>query len=140
MKTSKKAARYQVHLSSADRLQCEAVLRGGHCWVWRAKLLLAMDHGKRRAREAGERVGMCENAALLVVKRYLAKRDLEYALADEERPGGKAVAVIDAYTFAIERTQDSGLRRELVMGLADAVQGDATVRDFIAEHLPDSPL
>lgn len=94
MKTSKKAARYQVHLSWADRLQCEAILRGGHCWVWRAKraqLLLSMDQGKRSAREAGERVGMCENAALRVVKRYLAKKDLEYALADEERPGGKAL-------------------------------------------------
>jgi putative transposase len=92
MKTYKKAARYQVQLSPSDRSKCEAILRGGHCWVWRAKraqLLLAMDQGKRNAREASERVGMCENAARRVVKRYLDKKDLEFALSDEERPGGK---------------------------------------------------
>lgn len=92
MKTSKKAARYQVHLSSADRTQCEAILRGGHCWVWRAKraqLLLSLDQGTRTAGEAAERVGMCENAALRVVKRYLESKGLEHALSDDERPGGK---------------------------------------------------
>jgi hypothetical protein len=48
-----------------------------------------MDQGKSNAREAAERVGMCENAVLRVAKRYLAKKDLEHALSDEERPGGK---------------------------------------------------
>jgi hypothetical protein len=92
MKTYRKAARYQIELSPADRLKCEAILRGGHCWVWRAKraqLLLSMDPGARTAGEAAERVGMCANAALRVVKRYLETKNLEHALSDDERPGGK---------------------------------------------------
>ncbi len=92
MKTSKKTVRYQVYLSPSDRLKCEAILRGGRCWVWRAKraqLLLGMDQGQKNAAEAAEGVGMCANAALRVVKRYLEKKDLEHALSDDERPGGK---------------------------------------------------
>jgi transposase len=91
MRTSKKAVRYRIQLSPADRKRCEEILRRGHCWVWRAKraqLLLQMDQGKN-SREAGAHVGVSRDAARRVAKRYCAKKDLEYALSDNERIGGK---------------------------------------------------
>ena len=90
MKQRNNVVRYKVHLSSADRNHCEEILRGGHCWVWRARraqILLQMDQGKKSS-GAGMAVGISENAARRVAKRYLAK-GLEYGLSDEERPGGK---------------------------------------------------
>jgi transposase len=91
MKSRKMAVRYLVQLSAADYKKCEEILRGGYCWVWRAKraqLLLQMDQGLN-SREAGERVGISRDAARRVAKRYIAKKDLEYALSDNERIGGK---------------------------------------------------
>lgn len=91
MKTSKKEARYRIHLSSIDRRKCQEILRGGYCWVWRAKraqILLLMDE-RKNAREAGEQVKVSADAARRVAKRYCAKRDLEYALSDNKRIGGK---------------------------------------------------
>ena len=81
---------YKVHLSEIDRRACQDILRGGRCWVWRARraqTLLHMDQGKS-AREAGKAVGVSEVTALRVAKRYIAKT-LELALSDDERPGGK---------------------------------------------------
>jgi transposase len=91
MNPSKKEARYKIHLSSADRRKCQEILRGGYCWVWRAKraqILLLMDEGKN-AREAGEPVKVSADAARRVAKRYCAKKSLEYALSDNKRIGGK---------------------------------------------------
>jgi transposase len=90
MKPQHHSVRYVVKLSAGDRRNCEGILRGGHCWVWRARraqLLLQMDEGKN-AREAGDCVGISDDAARRVAKRYLAQ-GLEYALSDNERPGSK---------------------------------------------------
>jgi transposase len=90
MKFRSKVVRYEVHLSESDRVQCQEILRRGRCWVWRARraqLLLQMDQGKN-ARQAGECVGVSDTGARRVAKRYLAK-GLEFALSDNERPGGK---------------------------------------------------
>jgi transposase len=90
MKSRTKVVRYKVQLSESDRIQCQDILRGGHCWVWRARraqLLLQMDQGKN-ARQAGECVGVSDTGARRIAKRYLAK-GLEFALTDNERPGGK---------------------------------------------------
>ncbi len=91
MGTFKRNKGYKIQLSLTDRKKCDEILRGGYCWVWRAKraqLLLQMDQGKN-AREAGERVGVSTDAARRIAKRYCAKKDLEYALSDNKRIGGK---------------------------------------------------
>ena len=50
---------------------------------------LSLDQGAKTTGEAAQGVGMCENSALRVVKRYLENKGLEHALSDNERPGGK---------------------------------------------------
>lgn len=81
---------YEVHLTSAERAQCEEILRGGRCWVWharRAQILLQLNQGKS-PRFAAEAVGVGQNTARRVAKRYVA-RGIEHALNDDERPGGR---------------------------------------------------
>jgi transposase len=90
MKSRKPAVRYKIHLSDSERRKLQEILRGGRCWVWtakRAQVLLHMDQGKN-CLQAAEAVGVAENTVRRIAKRYLA-RGFDFALSDDERPGGK---------------------------------------------------
>lgn len=137
---------YKVRLSEIDRGECQEILRGGHCWVWRARraqILLHMDQGKS-APQAAKAVGVSEITARRVAKRYLA-HDLETALSDDERPGAKPLLderqSNEIIAMVCSRPPDGRERWTLRLIASEAVKrgivprvGKETIRILLGSH------